>query len=181
MDDNLLIQLNGLPDGSKRYHWDLGKEFFASFGNSEILEAAVSVGVKLEKSGDYIGLDIDLDGKVTVPCDRCLAPLELEVRDTFYLSVKFGSGDFIKDEEAQPAGDGGDFREIVWLPEDAEGIDIRQDVYDYTYLNLPSRKVHDEGYCDPDVVRYLGRDKATVSGNNPFESLKDVLLKDLGL
>lgn len=179
MADNLLIQLNGLPDGNKCFHWDLGKEFFASFGNSEILDATIGVDVKLEKSGDYLGLDVDLDGTVTVPCDRCLAPLELEVRDTFYLSVKFGSGE-LSDGEAQPVGEGGT-REIVWLPEDAEGIDIRQDVYDYTYLNLPCRKVHDEGYCDPEVVRYLGRDKASVSGSNPFESLKDVLLKDLGL
>ena len=175
MGDNLVIQLNGLPDGSRRYHWELGKEFFASYGNSEILDADVSVDVKLEKSGDYIGLDIDLDGTVTVPCDRCLAPLELEAGDKVRLSVKYGDG---KEKLAQPSADGS--REIIWLPEGADGIDISQEVYDYTCLSLPSRKVHIEGGCDPQVVRYLGNEAAPVSGNTPFESLKDVF-KDLGL
>ena len=144
----MVIPINGLPDGSKRRHWDLGKEFFATFGNSEILEASVRVDVKLEKSGDCIELDVNLDGTVTVPCDRCLAPLELEIGDTFRLSVKPGD-----------------------LPEDAQGYDLSQDVYDYTCLSLPLKRVHDEGCCDPDVVCHLGRDEATVTGNKPFELL----------
>lgn len=152
MDDSLVIQINGLPDGITRFHWDLGKEFFASFGNSDILDAGVGVDAKLEKSGDYIGFDVELDGTLTVPCDRCLAPLEMEIRSTFNLSV--GTGE---------------------IPEDAEEYDLGQDVYDYACLAIPLRRVHQDGDCDPEVAGRLGEDKAPVSGDSPFASLEALL------
>ena len=154
MSDNLVIQLNGLPDGKQHFHWDLGKEFFASFGNSDILDARVGVDARLEKSGDCLEFDVDLDGTVTVPCDRCLAPLEVEIGDTFNVSVKLGD-----------------------LPEDAEDYDLCQDVYDYTCLAIPLRRVHEEGECDPEVVKHLGGNKEPVSGDSPFASLGDLLGK----
>lgn len=157
MGDNLFIQLKGLPDGNSRFHWDLGKEFFASFGNSDILEASVEVDVKLEKSGESISLYVTLGGKVTVPCDRCLAPLDVEIGTGF-------------DVDARP---GSDCRN-----EEENGIDISQDVYDYTCLSIPMHRVHADGLCDQDVVRYIGADKATVSGASPFESLGALLGKN---
>lgn len=178
MDGELLIQLNGLPDGGRDFHWDLGIEFFAIFGNSDILDAAVGVDVRLEKSGDRIELDVDLDAKVSVPCDRCLSPLSMEVRERFGLSVRFGSMDVTKEGATHQSGEDG--RDFVYLPEAAESLDIGQDVYDYTCLSLPSRKVHPHGQCDPDVARFIGESMPAASGNNPFESLGD-MLKDLRL
>ncbi len=155
MDEIFVIQLNGLPDGKQRFHRDLGKEFFASFGNSDILDAKVSVDVELEKSGDCIGFNVSLDGTLTVPCDRCLAPLEMEVRDTFDIELKA--------EDLQ----------------DKEEYDLSQDVYDYSCLALPLRRVHADGKCDPEVIKHLGGgSKEPVSGDSPFASL-GALLKDL--
>ena len=151
----LIIHLSGLPDGKSTFHWDLGKEFFALFGNSEFLEASLKVDARLDKSGDCVELDVNLGGAVTVPCDRCLAPLELEIGDRFNLSVKLGEGE---DEEA-------------------DKIDITQDVYDYACLSLPLHRVHEDGLCDQDVVSYLGSPEKDAKVDSPFASL-GALLKD---
>jgi uncharacterized metal-binding protein YceD (DUF177 family) len=154
MNDKLVIQLNGLADGKQYFRLDLGKEFFASFGNSDILDASVAVDVHLEKSGDSIGLDVSLEGTLTVPCDRCLAPVVMEIRDEFDLDLK--SGDL----------------------EDNEEYDLSQDIYDYSCLALPLRRVHEEGGCDPELVSHIGKSNESVSGNSPFASLGN-LLEDL--
>ena len=72
MDEGLLIEINGLPDGSVSRHWDLGKEFFALFGNSDIRDARVSADAKMVKSGDSAVVDILLTGSVTVLCGQML-------------------------------------------------------------------------------------------------------------
>ncbi|MCR5243497.1 MAG: DUF177 domain-containing protein, partial [Bacteroidales bacterium] len=87
MDEKMIIPLNGLPAGKTRFSWQTGKEFFASFDNSDILDADLSVEAIVEKSGTYLGVDLRLGGSVTVQCDRCLEDLEIEVDELVPLTV----------------------------------------------------------------------------------------------
>ena len=79
MIEELKIPLNGLNAGKKQYSWHVGKEFFAEFGDTGVLDADVRADVTIEKSGSYTGLDCQLEGTLTVPCDRCLEDLVLPV------------------------------------------------------------------------------------------------------
>ncbi|MCQ2139986.1 MAG: DUF177 domain-containing protein [Bacteroidales bacterium] len=150
-------------------------EFFGSFDNSEILDADVSVDVFVEKSGKYIGVDGVLSGTVTVQCDRCLSDLSLPVDVDFKLSVKFGEEPL----EALPAENGE--REIVFVPEDDTDLDLSQTIYDYVCLSLPMQRVHPEGECDPETVRFLSvetdeaEEEAAAPVESPFAALKDLL------
>ena len=71
MNENFIIPLNGLAAGETRFSWHAGKEFFDSFENTEILDADVDIDVRVEKSGRYLGVDCEIEGEVTVECDRC--------------------------------------------------------------------------------------------------------------
>ena len=51
MDVKLEIPLNGLTCGQTRFCWQVGKEFFESFGNSEIFDAALEVEALVSKQG----------------------------------------------------------------------------------------------------------------------------------
>ena len=108
MNDEFIIPLNGLTTGNHEYGWRVGKEFFESFENSEILDAELVVSVVVEKSGRYLGIDCDVTGDVTLECDRCLDDLVLPVDVDVRLSVKYG------DEESSEEHREGE-REVVFL------------------------------------------------------------------
>lgn len=169
MDNAIVISLNGLRQGKSDFSRHLGVEFFDSFGSSEILDADVSARIYLEKAGGYIGLDVVLEGTVTVQCDRCLGDLILPVDRMVLLSVKFGS------EPAEGAVGEENGREVLYLPEDGPDLDISQVVYDYVCLSVPIQHMHEPGECDPEVVKYLAGDSEETDENmvdSPFAALK---------
>ena len=124
-----IVKLNGLASGSSVLDWEVGKEFFELFGNSEILDAHVAVRAKLVNHGATVDVECSVEGTVTVPCDRCLDDLELEVVTGF---------------------------SEVYVPEAGE-LDISQDVYDYVCTALPLQRVHPDGLCNPETVKYLSK------------------------
>ncbi len=177
MEENFVVPINGLAQGRTEFRWRAGKEFFERFENSEILAADLDVEVSAEKSGRFIGVDCDVNGEVTVACDRCLEELRLPVGTGFRLSVKFGQEPAAGSDAAEGE------REIVWLPESDAELDLGQVVYDYVCLSLPVQRVHPEGECDPEALRYLNsedeqrEDSRGKDASLPFASLKDLMDK----
>ena len=177
MENIFIVPLNGLAQGQTEFRFRARKEFFERFENSEILDADLNVVVTAEKSGHFIGVDCDVDGVVTVECDRCLEELTLPVETGFRLSVKFGEEPAVSSDSAEGE------REIVWLPESDADLDIGQIVYDYVCLSLPVQRVHPEGGCNPEAMKYLNSDHAneddfqSKDSSLPFASLKDLMDK----
>lgn len=170
-----IIALNGLAAGKTQFRWHAEGQFFSSFENSEILDADVDIDVIVEKSGKYIGVDLDIEGEVTVECDRCLADLNLPVSASPKFSVKFGESS--ENENITAEGE----REIIFLPETDTEMDLSQIIYDYVCISLPLSRVHEDGECDPDTVKYLcTEESAAVSEpeetvESPFAALKSLL------
>ena len=171
MNDNFIIPLNGLAAGETRFSWHAGKEFFDSFENTEILDADVDIEVRVEKSGRYLGVDCEVEGDVTVECDRCLEDLEMPVDSHIALSVKYG------EEENQEEHQEGE-REIIFVPQDSAEFDMSQIIYDYICLALPIQRVHEEGGCNPETVKFYDAPIVSESQEgeqaSPFAALKDM-------
>ena len=150
---SIIIPLNDWAAGERKFHAHADLEFFQQFDNTEILDADVNVEVRVVKEGTRkVEAELHLSGTVTVPCDRCLEPLAVPV-------------------EANPSE--------VFEPEVlSEDWDLSQAVYDYVCLSLPLQRVHPEGECNPDTVRFLGQEEreneeAEATGaNSPFAALK---------
>lgn len=146
-----VIPLNDWAAGERKFHSQAGLEFFQSFGNTEILDADVNVEIRvLKKSAQKVEADLLLSGTLTVPCDRCLEPLEINVDET-------------------PSE--------VFTPGEDPDWDLSQAVYDYVCLSLPLQRVHPEGKCNPDTVRFLSQveredEEAEADANSPFVALK---------
>ena len=174
MNDKFIIPLNGLTAGLNEFSWQAGKEFFESFENSEILDAQLDADVMVEKSGRYIGVDCHVEGEVVVECDRCLEDLVMPVDVEVRLSVKYGNEE--SSEEPQPGE-----REVVFIPETQAELDMSQVIYDYVCLSLPMQRVHEDGECNPETMKYYGgsveepEDETVVDAvENPFAALKDL-------
>jgi len=171
MDNQFIVPINGLKAGRTALEWRADGKFFGEFDNSEILDASLDIHTEIEKSGRFIGIDSSVNGYVVVSCDRCLSDLKIPVQTEIRLSVKFGDGDGSADE-----GD----REIVMVPHDNAELDMSQIIYDYVCISVPVQKVHPEGECDPDVVRYLSFEEGDLTADaepveSPFASLKEML------
>lgn len=170
----LIIPLNGLAHGKTKFSWRIDNEFFSSFENSEITAANLDINVEAEKSGHYVGINCEIDGEVTVPCDRCLEDLIIPVHQTVLQSIKFG------EEPTETQVQEGE-REIVFVPTTDTDLDLSQTVYDYVCISIPMLRVHEDGECNPETVKYLSQtqieedEEPVMATSSPFASLKDLL------
>ena len=101
--------------------------------------------------------------------DRCLEDLQLPVEAHPAFSVKFGEE--ASSEEEMREGS----REILFLSASDAELDLSQAIYDYVCLSLPMQRVHAEGECNPDTVRFLGHEPVNEEAgetNSPFAALK---------
>ena len=73
--------------------------------------------------------------------------------------------------------------DVVILPESAFKIDLAQWMYEYVAIAMPIQKVHPEGECDPEMLKYLsdgdaGEEENTTGETDPrWDALKQLMEK----
>ena len=122
-----VVNLVGLATGKTQLERHADREFFESFGNSEILDADLEVAVMLNNHGLTVDAECEISGTVTVTCDRCLDDLVIPVETSF---------------------------EETYTPDGTE-LDLSQDVYDFVCTALPLQRVHPEGECNEETTKFL--------------------------
>lgn len=134
------IAFRGLKEGLHDFVFPLDGALFAAYDNADIRDGAGEVRVTLNRGERQLVLDVRIDARVTVPCDRCLEDCTLPVAYEGRLVVKFSE-------------EGGEYDgEVLWLyPGDTE-VDLAQYVYESIVLSLPYRRVHPDGGCDPAML-----------------------------
>ena len=169
---DIVIPVKGLPYGESIFRFEIGEPFFQAFGNNPIKDADCSVRVSVIRHQTLLDVACEVTGFVVVECDRCLEDLTLKVDIEPHLMVGFGSVEV--DEDA--AGD----EDVLVLDPTEKELDLNQFVYDYVCLSLPLVKVHPEGKCNPEMLRYLtdregNGNPGEAETSRPFEGLKDLL------
>lgn len=137
------IQFSGLKSGKYKFEYVLDSSFFEGFENEELREGTVVFAVILEKSERHLMINFSFKGTILSTCDRCLGELEIPVEGEQTLCVKFSDTEFSEDED------------VVFLPEDAYQIDLAQWMYEYVVISLPMVKVHPEGECDAEMLKFI--------------------------
>ncbi|MFZ2285792.1 MAG: DUF177 domain-containing protein [Bacteroidales bacterium] len=142
------IPLAGLKESRYTYEFKIGDDFFEAFEGSEIRRGEFMAVVVLEKCSTHLELDIVINGRAEVVCDRCL--------DNFYLPVSSANMLFVKQgkewDEADP--------DMVTMPLDEHEIDLSQFFYEYIHLALPLKRIHPDDSrgrttCNPEMIRKL--------------------------
>lgn len=142
------IPIGGLKEGRHCYDFEINKEFFDQFEESEIKEGSLKAVVVADKLNTHIDLSVSIEGSVNVPCDRCLELFIQPVSCTNRLLVKFGRETDYSDPD------------IVTIPADEQELDLRQYIYEYILLALPIQRVHPvdkngKSACDPEMLKKL--------------------------
>jgi uncharacterized protein len=148
--DRYRISFGSLTSGEHEFEFEIDDKFFEQFENSPVQKGFVDVLVTLNKKDHLLLLDFTMEGSVTVACDRCGEPLDVEIAGFSELHVKFG------EETGEAAED-----VIVISPKEHE-LNVAQFIYEYVVLLIPMRNVHEEDdkgntACNPEMIKSLNK------------------------
>lgn len=146
--DQYRIAFSGLKAGMHAYEFMVDNSFFEKLGDEVISGGVVTVGVNMMKDTRMMDFQIEINGKVTVACDRCNDPLEQPVSGKERLIVKLGDKYYEESEEVQV------------IPETDSFFDLSPFLYEYIHLLLPVRRIHPDDQngnstCNPNMLKIL--------------------------
>jgi uncharacterized protein len=133
------IPLKGLSVGQHSFSFIVDREFFECFDDEEISDSHVEVSITMQKSTYTYELTFLVQGTVSLPCDRCLDELEMNIKNESNLFIKHG-------ETFQEVDD-----EVVLVPEDEGYFDVSPYIFEYIKLSLPIQRVHKKGKCNSEM------------------------------
>ena len=165
--ESIIIPVKGLQAGEHQFSYAIDGEFFQGFDNGQIKDADCTVKVSVIRHQTLLDITCSVGGFVVTECDRCLEDLTLKVDVDRKLTVGFGTVD---------VEDGREDDVIVIDRSEAE-LCLDQFVYDYICLSLPMVKVHPEGKCNPEMLKYISKGEPVAKDGmtSPFQGLKDML------
>ena len=142
------IPVGGLKEGQHIFRFEINKEFFDQFEDSEVREGMLQATVEAEKRSSHIDLSIRVQGVVSISCDRCLGLISHPVDCANRLLVKFARTLVESDPD------------IITMPADEHDLDMKQYLYEYILLALPIKRIHPDdkngnSICDPDMLNKL--------------------------
>ena len=143
-----VVRFSGLKTGRYEYDYVLDNTFFEEYENDELKDGKVDFEVVLERRERMLLFTFSFHGTVKTICDRCLGEMQVSVEGEEQLCVKFSDTETSDDEN------------VVYLPEGAYQIDSAQWMYEYVAVRMPMHKVHPEGECDPEMLRFIADEPA---------------------
>lgn len=145
----------GLKKEVHYFEYQLDKTFFAKFEHSLITKGDVLVTVRFDNRYEPFLMDFFIKGSTPAECDKCAAPVMLQLDEEYRVYVKFDTEPAQMDDEL----------EILFLGRDEPEIDLEPYLYDFVNLSVPALKVCDEPgntpFCDLAVLKMLDNDFKT--------------------
>lgn len=141
--NSFIVQFTGLKEGIHDFEFNIGSTFFDE--NDFWIEMTGNLVLKfqLDKRANMLVMNFDIKGTVTIPCDRCTAPLDKKIKIDQVLYVKFGDEQFAETDD------------IVIIPENEHEIDLTPYIFEFINLALPMKNVHKEGECDEEMIKSI--------------------------
>ena len=148
MSGTYTIPLSGLKEGRHTIDFEINKEFFEKFEESEVKEGSLIANIEMDKRTTHSDLLIRISGYVRISCDRCLELFFHPVKCENRLLVKFGK----TIDDIDP--------DILSLPFGEHELDLQQHIYEFILLALPIKRVHPNdkkgnSTCDPVMLKKL--------------------------
>lgn len=148
------IAWQGLKPGLHTFVYDIDDKFMQErSSDSDFKDWKAKITVNFDKKSSFFLLHFDVDGSVTVPCDRCGQDFSLALWDEFNLVIKLVGED---------AGEIDDEDDVAFIPRNETVIDISSWLYEFILLSIPLQHVHPDNEdgssgCDPKVLKLLGK------------------------
>lgn len=148
------IAWQGLKPGVHTFQYEIGDSFMKDReAETDFSDLDAKVKVSFDKKTNFFMLHVDIDGSVTVPCDRCGDDFKLALWDEFDLLIKLAGEDADEiDEES----------DVVFIPRSETVIDLSNWLYEFIMLSIPLQRIHPDkpdgtSGCNPQVLKLLNQ------------------------
>ncbi len=147
------IAWQGLKPGVHVFQYELNDRFMDEYeAERDFKDLDAQVTLKFDKKNNFFLCHFDIDGSVTVPCDRCGDDFKLRLWDEFDLLIKLTGT-----EDAEEIEEDAD---VVFIPRSETVIDISNWVYEFVLLSIPLQRVHPDKAdgtpgCNPEALKLL--------------------------
>jgi uncharacterized metal-binding protein YceD (DUF177 family) len=163
------IAFVGLKPDIHVFNYTIDDSFFEKFEKPEFHNAQVEVKLTFDKKQGLFLLQFDINGKVTIPCDRCGDDYELPLWDEFKIVVKQIDDELVADKVDEDA-------EIAYIGRSESILDVSSWIYEFIVLSVPMQHIHPDdkdgnSKCNAQVLQYLNSIKET-STNPLWDQLK---------
>ncbi|WP_226388873.1 YceD family protein [Penaeicola halotolerans] len=139
------IDIYGLKEGIHSFEFEIKNDFFAYYENDIVKEGDLKALVTLNKTSTMINMTMEIDGKVSLTCDRSLEEFDFPIQITEKVIYKFG-------EEYKEVSE-----EIVIITRDTQSINVGQILFEIICLQVPVKKIHPDYRTEEDDDEdYLG-------------------------
>ena len=133
--ENGKLDIRKFDNGTYSFDYKLDAAFFSriqsdveSLDESQLVsDADVAAHAILTVTPQFVNLHYSTSGSVDVPCDRCLAPVKVNIE--------------AQDDE----------------PVETDEVDVEWLLYEQVMLSIPVAHVHQEGLCDPQMEQLLNK------------------------
>ncbi|MFK8039445.1 MAG: DUF177 domain-containing protein [Crocinitomicaceae bacterium] len=142
MRNDFLINFTSLKEDQHIFNYKIDDSFFEQIEYSAITAGTLEVELTLDKKSTLMNAEFHIKGKVTVMCDRCTDNFEQSIDTKNELIYKFGS-EAIDDESV-----------VIVLPREFQ-INVQHPIYEFTFTNLPLKKLHPKGQCNLDMLKIM--------------------------
>lgn len=157
------IAWQGLKPGESVFEYEINDKFFTEDDperDFEDLDAQITL--TFDKKNNFFLCHFDIDGSVTVPCDRCGDSFKLRLWDEFDLMIKL-----LGAEEAEDIDEDAD---VVYVPRSETVINFRDWIYEFLMLSIPLQRIHplksdETDGCNPETMKLLNQ--LSVSEDEP--------------
>lgn len=160
------IAFVGLKPGIHNFDYKVDDKFFAHYGSQDFSNSSASIKLELEKHSSFLLLKFDIDGFVTVACDRCGNNLQMQLWDEFKITVKMvDEPEVMNEQEEDP--------DVYYISRTESHIYVGDWIYEFINLSIPMQKMCSEEemggpQCNKEVLEKLKKmeDDAKKDSNN---------------
>ena len=131
------IDLKNLsPATTYKFSYLLENDFFEQVDGPEVRKGKVNIALSVVRNLSSFEMNFQINGLVTVDCDRCLEDMEIPIESANRLVVTFG------DTYAETSD------EQVIVSEEEGFIHIAWYLYEFIALSIPMKHSHELGDCN---------------------------------
>lgn len=146
------IAFVGLTPGVHTFQYQITDSFFENYGQQDFSNCNATVKLQFDKKNNLFLLKFEVGGTVTVTCDRCGQPFEMQLWDDFNQVVK------LVEDPAELSGD--EDPDITYISRTESHLNVADFVYEFINLSIPMQRIHPDDAngksgCDPKVLEML--------------------------
>ena len=169
--EEFVIPFVGLKEGKHEFSFSIDDKFFKYFEFDDINEVDLIGKLFLNKKPNFLDLNLQAFGNVTLSCDVSTELFEQKIDASFDMIVKFGSYSENITEE------------VLVIPEGSYKINVAQYFFEMIVLDLPIKRLHPgikDGTLKSEIIDKLKKlepkeNKLDGQRDPRWDKLKDLL------